>query len=207
MARPRLRPASPRHWRRKARRSPLLDADPNAAAYRWATKTYSGPALTAYAEADKDVLADLLPGLADRHALLLVDTAGFRQPGRDALHAGADAVLVPVTPGAADIIEAGRTMTFIEGLARSARRPLPARVIMNRVRRGTTLSRHALEQIDALDLPRLQTALSEAVGFGEMGFSGSLPATGATAATEIAALLTELRELGWLPLIQVYEHT
>ena len=41
-------------------------------------------------------------------------------------------------------------------------------------------------------------ALSEAVAYGELGFSGALPMTG-PAGAEIAALLDELRGYGWLP--------
>jgi hypothetical protein len=51
-------------------------------------------------------------------------------------------------------------------------------VLANRIRRGTTLSRHLLSQIEALGLPRLDTTLSEAVAYGEMGFLPALPATG-----------------------------
>jgi hypothetical protein len=36
-------------------------------------------------------------------------------------------------------------------------------VCSNRIRRGTTLSRHLLGRIEALELPRLDTTLSEAV--------------------------------------------
>jgi hypothetical protein len=61
-------------------------------------------------------------------------------------------------------------------------------VLANRIRRGTTLSRHLLTQIDALDLPRFETTLSEAVAYGELGFASALPATG-VAAQEIASLL------------------
>ena len=43
-----------------------------------------------------------------------------------------------------------------------------------------------------LELPRLQTVMSEAVVYGELGFSGTPPTTG-TAAEEIASLLAELR--------------
>jgi hypothetical protein len=49
-----------------------------------------------------------------------------------------------------------------------------------------------------LGLPRLDTALSEAVAYGELGFLPTLPATG-QAAAEIAALVAELRVLEWLP--------
>jgi hypothetical protein len=40
--------------------------------------------------------------------------------------------------------------------------------------------------------------LSEAVAYGELGFLPALPTTG-HAAEEIAALITELRALEWLP--------
>ena len=39
----------------------LLDADPNRGAHRWATETYGGQPLPAYAEADTERLADLVP--------------------------------------------------------------------------------------------------------------------------------------------------
>ena len=60
------------------------------------------------------------------------------------------------------------------------------------------MSRHLLAQIEALELPRLDITLSEAVAYGELGFAPALPTTG-LAAQEIAALLAELRVLEWLP--------
>jgi chromosome partitioning protein len=176
----------------------LLDADPNGGAHRWATTTYTGPTVASYAEPDKDRLADLLPLLADRHALLIADTAGFGNLAATICMVGADAVLIPVSPGEGDVVEARKTVGFVEGLARTARRPIPARIVPNRIRRGTTLSRHTLAEIETLSLPRLQTALSEAVAYGELGFSGALPLAG-SAAAEIAALVAELRSQGWLP--------
>jgi chromosome partitioning protein len=176
----------------------LLDADPNGGAHRWAMTTYTGPKVTSYAEPDKDRLADLLPALADRHALLIADTAGFGNLAATICMVGADVILVPVSPGEGDVVEARKTVGFIEGLARTARRPIPARIVPNRIRRGTTLSRHTLSEIAALSLPRLETILSEAVAYGELGFSGALPMAGAAGA-ELTALVVELRSLGWLP--------
>src|SRR4051812_15705102 len=178
----------------------LLDTDPNRAAYRWATETRS-PAITTYAEADAERLADLLPGLAERHEVLIIDTAGFGNQAAMVAAAGADLVLVPVTPGEGDLVEAQRTVSYVEGLGRSTRRAIPVRVVANRIRRATTLSRHVLSQLGTLGLPRLQTVLSEAVSYGEISFSGVLPTDG-TSATEIAALITELREGNWLPTLR-----
>ena len=173
----------------------LLDADPNGAAYRWASETHSGGKITAYAEADAERLADLLPTLAQRHAMLIVDTAGFGNQAAAVAIAGADLVLVPVTPGEADLVEAQRTVTYVRGLSRSTRRAIEVRVVANRIRRATTLSRHVLAELDKLELPRLQTIMSEAVAYAEIGFSGSLPKDGAPA-EEIAALLDELATCG-----------
>jgi chromosome partitioning protein len=177
----------------------LLDADPNQGAHRWATATYAGAApLPAYAEADTERLAGLVPVLADRHAVLVADTAGFGNRSTVICIGAADAVLVPASPGEGDIIEAQKMVAFVRGTAKTIRRDIQVRVLANRIRRGTTLSRHLLAEIDALELPRLETTLSEAVAFGELGFSSALPVVG-QAAQEIAALLAEIRALDWLP--------
>jgi chromosome partitioning protein len=178
----------------------LLDTDPNHAAHRWATDTRKPP-IQAYAEADAERLAELLPTLAERHDLLIIDTAGFGNQAAMVAAAGADLVLVPVTPGEGDLVEAQRTVSYVEGLGRSTRRTIPVRVVANRVRRATTLSRHVLSQLGTLSLPRLQTVLSEAVSYGEISFSGVLPTDG-TSATEITALIAELREGNWLPALR-----
>jgi hypothetical protein len=49
-------------------------------------------------------LAELLPALAERHELLIIDTAGFGNQAATVAAAGADLVLVPVTPGEGDLI-------------------------------------------------------------------------------------------------------
>ena len=71
--------------------------------------------------------------------------------------------------------------------------------LLNRVRPSTALSRHAAAE--AGSLPRLDAALSDLVAYGEMGFSGRMP-TG-KAGTEVAVLMDELRNLGWLPRLAI----
>jgi chromosome partitioning protein len=176
----------------------LLDADPNGSAHRWVADIHVGAPIRAYAEADAERLAELLPGLAERHAVVLVDTAGFGNQAATVAAAAADLVLVPVAPGEADVIEAQRTVAYVGALARSTRRDIPVRVVANRIRRQTTLSRHVQAELDRLGMPRLQTTISEAVAYGEMSFSGRLPETG-PAAEETASLMAELRRQGWLP--------
>lgn len=175
----------------------LLDADPTCAASRWAGNAYEGPPLEVLAEADETRLAHLIAAKADASDLVLVDTAGFGNRAATVAMTSADAVLVPTLAGEADITEAEKTVRLVEGLARAARREIPARVVFNRMRR-TTLSRHAAAELATAGVPRLDASLSDLVAFGELTFSGRL-SPGGPAAAEVAALVAELRGLGWLP--------
>jgi chromosome partitioning protein len=172
-----------------------LDADPTGALSRWAGTAYEGATLEVRHETDEERLAHLIGEAAGRAAVVVVDTAGFGNRAATVAMTSADAVLVPMLAGEADVTEAERTVRLVDALAAAARRPIPARVLMNRVR-ATTLARHAAGEAKAL--PMLRAGLSDLVAYGEMTFSGRLPA-GGKAAAEVAALLAELRGLGWLP--------
>jgi len=174
-----------------------LDADPSLALSRWARNAYEGPAFAIHAEADETRLAHLIDAESRTATIVLVDTAGFGNLAANVAMTSADAVLIPALSGEADITEAEKTVRLVEGLARAARRDIPARVLLNRMRR-TQLGRHAAAEIAAAGLPRLDVTLSDLVAFGEISHSGRIPAQG-TAAEELAALVAELMALGWLP--------
>ena len=175
----------------------VLDADPTRALSRWASGAYEGAPFEAIAEPDETGLAHLIAEKADTADLVLVDTAGFGNRAATVAMTSADAVLIPTLAGEADVTEAEKTMRLLEGLARAARREIPARVLFNRLRR-TSLARHADTEIRRARLPRLARSLSDLVAYGEISYSGRVPATG-SAAAEITGLLAELRALGWIP--------
>ena len=174
-----------------------LDADPTQAFARWAANAYEGVPFENHAEADETRLAHLIDLKAGLAEVVIVDTAGFGNRAAAVAMTSADAVLVPALSGEADITEAEKTVRLAEGLARAARREIPVCVLLNRVRR-TQLARHAAQEIITASLPRLSSSLSDLVAYGELSYSGRIPAAG-TAATEISALLAELRQRGWLP--------
>ena len=106
-----------------------LDADPAGAFSRWATRTYEGvPLFTAEAEADEARLAHLIDARSRTADVVLVDTAGFGNRAASVAMTSADAVLIPALSGEADVTEAENTVRLVEGLARAARRDIPARV-------------------------------------------------------------------------------
>jgi len=155
-----------------------LDADPSLAFSRWAHNAYEGPPFTARGEADETRLAHLIGTESQTADLVLVDTAGFGNLAANV------AMTVPA-------------IRLVIGLARAARRDIPACVLLNRVRR-TQLARHAADEIAAAGLPRLDATFSDLVAFGEISHSGRVPTHGA-AAEELARLLDELVVLGWVP--------
>ena len=175
----------------------VLDADPTQALSRWATSAYEGPSFEAFAEPDETRLAHLIAAKADIADLVIVDTAGFGNRAASVAMTSADAVLVPTLSGEADITEAEKTVRLVEGLSRAARRDIPTRVLLNRVRK-TTLARHAASEVAAAGLHTLTVALSDLVAYGEMTYSGRVPTVG-SAGTEVAALIAKLRGLGWVP--------
>ncbi|WP_407025268.1 AAA family ATPase [Roseococcus sp. DSY-14] len=176
----------------------VVDADPNRAYASWSEEAYEGAAVMVRAEADEARLAAAIDELAPEVELVLVDTAGFGNRAALLAIAAADAVLVPCTPSRADVEQAARTLQLVEGAARAARRAIPARVVPSRLKQFTAVSRHALAELDAAGLPRTEAGLGDRVAFAEMTFSGRLPA-GGEAGQELAALVKELRGLGWLP--------
>lgn len=175
----------------------VLDADPTQAFSRWAANAYEGPPFQTIAEADETRLAHLIDQKADVTDLVIVDTAGFGNRAAAVAMTSADAILVPALSGEADITEAEKTIRLAEGLARAARREIPALILLNKQRR-TQLARHAVNEIANAKLPRLDTTLGDLVAFGELSYSGKLPMAG-PAGAEVAALIAELRSLGWIP--------
>ena len=154
-----------------------IDADPTCALSRWAERAYEGEAFDCVAEVDETRLAHLIGTKGDAADLVLVDTAGFGNRAATVAMTSADAVLVPSLVGEADVTEAERTVNLVAALARAARREIPTKVLLNRVKR-TTLARHAQTEMNAAGLPRLEATLSDLVAFGEVTYAGKLDPKG-----------------------------
>ena len=176
----------------------VVDADPGRAFASWAEAIYEGPALAVRAEADEARLAAAIDELAAEADVVLLDTGGFGNRAAVLAITASDATLIPCSPSRADVEQAASMVRLVESAARAARRAIPARVVPSRVRQATAVTKHTLAEIDAGGLPRTAAVISDRVAVAEMTFSGRVPAAG-EAGQEIAALVAELRHLGWLP--------
>lgn len=182
----------------EGQRVAAIDADPNGALADWRANVWDGPSFVVEAEPDAARLAHRIPDLAAATDLLIVDTAGFGNQAAAAAIASADAVIVPMLASRADIAEATRTVQLAQGLARAARRDIPARVLRNKVNARTAVAQHARGEVESAGLPLLATTLSQVVAYTELTHNGRLPRQ-APAAVEIKRLVDELRSAGWLP--------
>lgn len=174
-----------------------LDADPTQALSRWAATAYDGAPFLCIAEPDETRLAHLIDHHADKADLVLVDTAGFGNWAAAVAMTSADLIVIPTLSGEPDITEAEKTWKLADGLARAARRQIPALVLLNKVRR-TTLAKHASTEIKAANLPRLDATLSDLVAYGELSYGTRLLPSG-PAYAEVAALIAELRAKDYIP--------
>jgi chromosome partitioning protein len=105
----------------------------------------------------------------------------------------ADLVLMPVTPGAADVWALQETLTVLED-AQSMRPEIEAAVVMNRTDR-TKLSSTAKAALGDLPVPILSSSLGNRVAFGEATLAGEAVvdyAPDSQAAIEINALVKEV---------------
>src|SRR5690348_14373094 len=165
-----------------------IDADPNGALVDWRANVWEGPAFEVEAEPDAARLAHRVPDLATTTDVLVVDTAGFGNQAAAAAIASADAVLVPMLASRADVAEAKKTMQLTQGLARAARRDIPARVLRNKVNARTAVAQHAHGEVEEAGLQLLTTTLSHVVAYTELSHNGRLPRQ-APAAPEIERLI------------------
>jgi len=151
----------------------LVDTDPQGTCVAWsacaadAGRDQPSPVVVAM---PGSVLRRDLPTIAKGFDVVVVDS-----PPRLGLEARsamlvADVVLIPVTPGAADVWAAKETVMVLED-AKGLRPDLRAAVILNRADR-TTFTRHAAKAIEALGVLPMDVSVGQRVAFREATLEG-----------------------------------
>jgi chromosome partitioning protein len=182
---------------RQQRSVAVVDADPNCGFSSWHAQAYEGVTLTVSAESRSVEVVDHAQAEADRHDVVLLDTAGFQNLTAAAAITVADFVLIPAMPDAGSVVEAIKTVQQAGSLGRAARRTIPCSVVL--VRWDGRLRAHRAARADLLDagVPVLTHVLPPSTQFEAATFTGRLPTTGPVeiAIAEIAAELATLQAL------------
>jgi chromosome partitioning protein len=179
-----------------------VDADPNQVLSRWREQYYEGSPFEVKAEADQDRLAHLLDELQNIKPIVIVDTAGFNNQAATVALIAADLVLIPIMSDEADMMGAEATWKRVRGYEKSTRREIPAWLVINGVRKNTSVHTHVMAELDnmksELGARWLDTKISHSVAWNELSWTGRLPTKGA-GAKDMTDLLAEMRTRGLIP--------
>lgn len=166
----------------------VVDSDTQGTCQQWAARAseggHDGPPVVSM---DARALARDLPQVTADYSVAVVDTPARLGPSARAAMVAADLVVLPVSPGAADVWALQETMEIFEE-AQSLRPDLRAVVVFNRADR-TTLARVAREALGEMGVPLLEATLASRVAHGEamlagQGISGYAPSSKAAAEAE-----------------------
>lgn len=180
----------------------VVDADPNCGFSGWHAQAYEGVSLSVSAESRSIEVVDHAQAEADRHDIVLLDTAGFQNLTAAAAIAVADFVLIPTMPDAGSVVEAVKTVQQAGSLSRAARRTIPCAVVLVRWDRRLRAHRAARAELLEAGVRILANVLPPSTQFEAASFTGRLPTAGPVEAaiTGIAAELITLRALPVLSL-------
>lgn len=149
----------------------VVDSDSQGTCQQWAARAsdlgHEGPPVVAM---DARALARDLRRVVEGYAVAIVDTPARLGPSARAAMVAADVVVLPVSPGAADVWALQETIEIFEE-ARALRADLRAVVVFNRADR-TTLARVAREALRDLNVPLLEAQLASRVVHGEAMLAG-----------------------------------
>jgi chromosome partitioning protein len=167
-----------------------VDADRNQALATW-HKTAT-PDLPCSSCISHDEIVGHVMHQAEAADVVIVDTAGFENQTAVFAIGAADLVLIPVMADRNSVIEAGKTARQVVSVGQIARRSIPLRVILSRWNPRGIAERATLEDIEAMQLPRLLQHVPDLSAFKKATFGGDVPRR----EPPIVRIIEELRGLG-----------
>jgi len=175
----------------------IVDGDAQGTCRGWAAVAAAGdrdtpPVVSMGAELRRD-----LAKVAGSFDVVVVDSPPRLGAEQRAAMLVSDLVLVPVTPGPADVWALQETLALLDD-ARELRPEIRAALILNRVTPRTSLATVTLEAISEAGVPVMQATLGNRVAFGEALATGQgvvAYAPTSPAAAEVKALAKEVLQL------------
>lgn len=171
----------------------LVDADPQGSALAWSAARTAEPLFSVVAMPTPTLHRDL-PAIAADYDLVVIDGAPrVNELGRAAIMAS-DMVLVPVQPSPYDVWAAADTVQLVRE-AQMFKPDLKCAFAISRKVANTVIARDVKSALVDLDVPVLETALTQRVVFAESAAAGLVVLEAepkGDAAMEVAALAGEV---------------
>ena len=186
-------------WARRGLRVTLIDADPQSSALDWSEqRARQGlPAPFSIVGIARDTLHREAPAIARRVNHVVIDGSRLAAPMRSTLLAS-DLALLPVQPSPFDGWASADTLTLIDE-ARSYRRRLVARLVLNRCTARTVIARETAAALTDHDPPMLRQRIGKRVGFADAATTGRLVweiGTAKSAVRDVNGFANEVGRIG-----------
>jgi chromosome partitioning protein len=188
------------HWFGVGHKPALIDADPQRTlANRYDPKGRMG-GVPVVAEPEERV-GETIAELRQRHAPVIVDTAGFRNRTTIGALVVTDLAIIPLKPAVEDVDAAIATYDLIREINETDERegrPIKIAMVLTMTMRGTVIARHVREQLGEAGYPLLKGEMLNRVAYPEAGIEGLSPSItdpDGAAARDIAAIAQELMKL------------
>jgi len=172
----------------------VVDADRNQAFATW-FQIAEAPSLTCSTCIDHNEIVGHVMAEAEKHDVVLVDTAGFENQTAVFAMGAADLVLIPVMPDRNSMLEARKTARQVQSVSKIARRNIPYRLLCTRWSPRNLAERATVDDIEGSNLPKLQQYLADLSAFQKLTFSGVVPRSGVIGA-QVDRIIEELQGLG-----------
>jgi chromosome partitioning protein len=188
------------HWLMIGYKPALVDADPQRSlANRYDPHGRMGE-VPIVAEPEERV-GEVIEELRQRHAPVIVDTAGFRNRTTIGALVATDIAIIPLKPAVEDVDAAIATYDLIREINETDERrgrPIKVAMILTMTLRGTVIARHVRDQLAEAGYPLLKAEMMNRVAYPEAGIEGLSPSItdpDGAAARDVAAIVQELMKL------------
>jgi chromosome partitioning protein len=188
------------HWFMVGYKPALVDADPQRSlANRYDPHGRMGE-IPIVAEPEERV-GEVIEELRQRHAPVIVDTAGFRNRTTIGALVATDIVIIPLKPAVEDVDAAIATYDLIREINETDERrgrPIKIAMILTMTLRGTVIARHVRDQLSEAGYPLLKAEMMNRVAYPEAGIEGLSPSItdpDGAAARDVTAIVHELMKL------------
>ena len=174
----------------------LIDADPQQSAMKWSAVRSGAITFSVVGMAKATLHKEIASLSADYEHVVIDGPPRVTELARSIILAS-DVVVIPVQPSPFDVWAAAETVELIKE-ARIYKESLKAVIAINRKIVNTAIGRDVREALASLEVPILNTDISQRVGFAEAVASGQTVLDtdpDGTAAREVISLVRELVKL------------
>ncbi|WP_242187197.1 ParA family protein [Sphingomonas sp. CARO-RG-8B-R24-01] len=170
----------------------IVDADPNLPLSRWAKHGNAPNNLDVVSDKGESTIVDAIAAASERSAFVIVDLEGVASARVTNAIQMSNLAIIPVQASLLDAEQAARAISLIHNTARAMGRPVPYRVLFNRVPASQRIRSRNFKSIaaelDEQSIPAFKTQLAEREAYKSLFTHGGTLDTLDSAA--VASLVT-----------------